>query len=326
MTLNFKDPDGLRIFRKLADQADVVAENFRPDVKFRLGIDYESLRQTNPRLVYASISGFGQDGPYAKRVGFDQIAQGMGGFMSITGEPGRGPMRAGIAISDTAAGLYCALGIMTALLERNSSGEGQWVQISLLQAMIALLDFQAARWLVNKEVPQQTGNDHPTSIPTGVFETSDGHINIAAGEQAMWERLCRALAADHLISQNEFRTADLRSRNRIECNAAISAITRTRTSAEWLAVFADAGVAAGPIYRMDEVFADPQVQHLDMAAKVHHPVIGDIELVAQPFALSRTPSELRTATPETSEHTDEILHELGYGDADIADLRRRMVI
>jgi len=326
MTLNFKDPDGLRIFRKLADQADVVAENFRPDVKFRLGIDYESLRQTNPRLVYASISGFGQDGPYAKRVGFDQITQGMGGFMSITGEPGRGPMRAGIAISDTAAGLYCALGIMTALLERDASGEGQWVQISLLQAMIALLDFQAARWLVNKEVPQQTGNDHPTSIPTGVFETSDGHINIAAGEQAMWERLCRALAADHLISQNEFRTADVRSRNRIECNAAISAITRTRTSAEWLAVFADAGVAAGPIYRMDEVFADPQVQHLEMAAKVHHPVIGDIELVAQPFALTRTPSEIRTATPETGEHTDEILHELGYGDADIADLRRRMVI
>jgi len=326
MTLNFKDPDGLKIFRKLADQADVVAENFRPDVKFRLGIDYESLRQTNPRLVYASISGFGQDGPYAKRVGFDQITQGMGGFMSITGEPGRGPMRAGIAISDTAAGLYCALGIMTALLERDASGEGQWVQISLLQAMIALLDFQAARWLVNKEVPQQTGNDHPTSIPTGVFETSDGHINIAAGEQAMWERLCHALAAGHLIAQNEFRTADLRSRNRIACNAAIAAITRTRTSAEWLAAFADAAVAAGPIYRMDEVFADPQVQHLEMAAKVHHPVIGDIELVAQPFALTRTPSEIRTATPETGEHTDEILHELGYGDADIADLRRRMVI
>ena len=326
MTLNCKDPDGLKIFRKLTDQADVVAENFRPDVKFRLGIDYESLRQTNPRLVYASISGFGQDGPYAKRVGFDQITQGMGGFMSITGEPGRGPMRAGIAISDTAAGLYCALGIMTALLERDSSGEGQWVQISLLQAMIALLDFQAARWLVNKEVPQQTGNDHPTSIPTGVFETSDGHINIAAGEQAMWERLCHALAAGHLIAQNEFRTADLRSRNRIACNAAIAAITRTRTSAEWLAAFADAAVAAGPIYCMDEVFADPQVQHLEMAAKVHHPVIGDIELVAQPFALTRTPSEIRTATPETGEHTDEILHELGYGDADIADLRRRMVI
>jgi len=326
LSLNLKTPEGVAILKRLVKDADVMVENYRPDVKRRLGIDYPAMREINPRLVYASISGFGEDGPYSDRPGFDQIAQGMGGFMSITGEPGRGPMRAGIAISDTAAGLYCALGIMTALLERDSSGEGQWVHISLLQAMIALLDFQAARWLVNKEVPQQTGNDHPTSIPTGVFETSDGHINIAAGEQAMWERLCHALAAGHLIAQNEFRTADLRSRNRIACNAAIAAITRTRTSAEWLAAFADAAVAAGPIYRMDEVFADPQVQHLEMAAKVHHPVIGDIELVAQPFALTRTPSEIRTATPETGEHTDEILHELGYGDADIADLRRRMVI
>ena len=326
LTLNLKDPAGLAIFRRLADRADVVAENFRPDVKFRLGIDYETLRTTNPRLVYASISGFGEDGPYAKRAGFDQIAQGMGGFMSITGEPGRGPMRAGIAVADTAAGLYCALGILTALLERETSGAGQWVRVSLLQAMIALLDFQAARWLVSKEVPGQTGNDHPTSIPTGVFPTRDGHINIAAGEQAMWERLCRALGAEQLSAKPEYATGELRSQNRAACNRDISAVTRTRTSGEWLGIFEQGGVAAGPIYKIDEMFADPQVRHLKMAVPVRHPVIGEIELVGQPFTLTRTPSEIRSATPECGEHTDEILHELGCRDAEIADLRKRLVI
>jgi crotonobetainyl-CoA:carnitine CoA-transferase CaiB-like acyl-CoA transferase len=326
LTLNMKEPDGLAIFRKLADRADVVAENFRPDVKFRLGIDYETLNRTNPRLVYASISGFGQDGPYAKRTGFDQIAQGMGGFMSITGEAGRGPMRAGIAIADSAAGLYCALGVLTALLEREASGAGQWVQVSLLQAMIAMLDFQAARWLVAHEVPGQTGNDHPTSIPTGVFPTRDGHINIAAGEQAMWERLCRAMGADRLLDDARFATAELRSCNRAECNRALAEFTAMRTAAEWLAIFERGGVAAGPIYKMNEVFDDPQVRHLRMAQPVRHPTRGDIELVGQPFSLSRTPGEIRTTAPLPGEHADEILRELGYRDAEIADLRKRVVI
>ncbi|HEV8520241.1 MAG TPA: CoA transferase [Burkholderiales bacterium] len=326
ITLNLKDPDGIAIFRKLTDRADVVVENFRPDVKFRLGIDYESLKKTNARIVYASISGFGQDGPYAKRPGFDQIAQGMGGLMAITGEPGGGPVRAGIAVADSAAGLYCANGVLTALLEREESGEGQWVRVSLLQAMIAMLDFQAARWLVAKEVPPQAGNDHPTSIPTGVFPTADGYINIAAGGEPMWERLCKSIGAQALLAKPEYAGSLLRSKNRAQCHKDLSEYTRRKTSREWLEIFEKSSVASGPIYKMDEVFADRQVQHVKMAVPVKHPILGDIELVNQPFELSRTPSEVRTATPECGEHTDEVMRELGYSDEQIADLRQRIVI
>ena len=326
ITVNLKDPDGIAIFRKLADRSDVVVENFRPDVKFRLGIDYESLKQTNPRLVYASISGFGQDGPYAKRAGFDQIAQGMGGLMAITGEPGGGPVRAGIAVADSSAGLYCANGILTALLEREQSGQGQWVRVSLLQAMIAMLDFQAARWLIAKEVPPQAGNDHPTSIPTGVFPTADGYINIGAGSNAMWERLCKALGAETLLAKPEYAGTTLRSQNRAQCNKDLAEFTRRKASREWLETFEQHGVASGPIYKMNEVFADPQVRHLGMAVPVKHPVLGDIEVVNQPVELTRTPSEIRSATPECGEHTDAVMRELGYSDEQIADLRRRIVI
>ena len=326
MTLNFKDPEGIAILRKLVERADVVVENFRPDVKFRLGIDYESLKEVNPRLVYASISGFGQDGPYANRRGFDQVAQGMGGLMEITGEPGRGPMRAGIAIADTGAGLYCAMGILTALLEREVSGEGQWVQVSLLEAMVALLDFQAARYLVANEIPEQSGNDHPTGIPTGAFPTSDGHINIAANAQPLWERMCKALGAEELIAKPAYANRAMRAKNRVACHRDIGEYTMRKTSRELLDAFVKAGVASGPIYKMNEVFADPQVQHLNMAVPVQHPVLGEIRLVGQPFKLSRTPSEIRSATPERGEHTDEVLRELGYNPAEIVDLRRRIVI
>jgi crotonobetainyl-CoA:carnitine CoA-transferase CaiB-like acyl-CoA transferase len=325
-TLNLKDPDGVKIFRQLTDRSDVVVENFRPDVKFRLGIDYESLAKTNPRIVYGSISGFGQDGPYAKRPGFDQIAQGMGGLMAITGEPGTGPMRAGIAVADSSAGLYCAMGILTALLEREVSGKGQWVHVSLLQAMIAMLDFQAARWLIAKEVPEQAGNDHPTSIPTGVYPTADGNINIAAGSDDMFRRLCKALGAEELIGKPEYVTGKLRSQNRKQCAADLSVHTKKRKSQEWIELFEKAGVPSGPIYKMNEVFADPQVKHLGMAAPVKHPQLGDSAVVNQPFVLSRTPSEIRTVTPDVGAHTDEILHELGYSDGQIADLRKRVIV
>jgi formyl-CoA transferase len=326
LTLDLKAPEGIEIFRKLARQADVLVENYRPDVKTRLGIDYPALQQLNPRLVYASISGFGQDGPYRDRPGFDQIAQGMGGLMSITGLPGQGPVRVGIPIADLSAGIFTAMGILIALLERETSGEGQWVQSSLLAAQIAMLDFQAARCLVAHEVPEQAGNDHPTSIPTGVFKTKDGHINIASAGDEIFGRLCRALDRPDLAAHPDYKTGRARSQNRKALNAAIEAITAARDSAEWIERFNEAGVPAGPIYSIDQVFADPQVKHLGIAQPVEHPALGHIELVGQAVTLSRTPSRLNTASPEAGEHTDAILEELGYSAADIAQLRQCGVV
>ncbi|VFR56331.1 L-carnitine dehydratase/bile acid-inducible protein F [plant metagenome] len=326
LTLNLKDPKGREIFLELVKQADVVAENFRPDVKFRLGIDYETLKAVNPRIVYASISGFGQDGPYAKRPGFDHIVQGMGGLMSITGDPSHGPMRTGIAVADTGAGLYCAMAIMTALLEREESGQGQWVQVSLLQAMIAMCDFQAARWLFLKEIPGQPGNNHPTSIPTGVYPTADGYINIAAGEQAMFRRLCTALEVPELMEREPYSTEQGRSDNRAALNAELSALTRQRSTAEWMVRMEECHVAAGPINRMNEVFADAQVRHLGIATPVKHKRIGPVEVVGQPFMMSRTPSQVRSAAPDRGEDTEEILRELNYSAGQIADLREQGVL
>ena len=326
MTLDLKHPEGLKVFFQMVEQADVVIENYRPDVKFRLGIDYDSLKKANPRIILGSISGFGQEGPYRDRPGFDQVAQGMGGLMSITGLPGQGPVRVGIPVADLGGGIFCAMGILVALLEREVSGEGQWVRSSLLQAQISLLDFQAARWLMAKEVPGQAGNDHPTSIPTGVFPTSDGHINIAAAGSHMYKRCCEALGAPHLATNPDYATDKLRSHNRAALNAEIAEITRTRTSREWVDLFNEIGVPAGPIYKMDEVFADPQVQHLRMAAPVHSDKLGDIEVVNQPVELSRTPSSMVRATPEKGEHTDEVLAEFGFSADAIARLRREMVV
>ena len=326
ITLDLKQPEGVEILKRLVLGADVLVENYRPDVKHRLGIDYDTLRLLNPRLVYASISGFGQDGPYRDRPGFDQIAQGMGGLMSITGLPGQGPVRVGIPVADLTAGIFAAMGVLLALLEREVSGQGQWVQSSLLAAQIAMLDFQAARWLIAQEVPGQAGNNHPTSIPTGVFATRDGHINIAASGREMFQRLCTALGAPELAADPAYATDKDRSRNRDALNAAIETITRTRSSAEWVATLNAASVPSGPINRIDEVFADPQVRHLGIAAPVEHPELGRIELVGQPMTLSRTNWHLDYATPAPGEHTDAVLRALGYGDDEIADLRARHVV
>jgi formyl-CoA transferase len=326
LTLNLKEPDGLAIFRRLVTTADVVVENYRPAVKHRLGIDYEQLRELNPRLVYASISGFGQDGPYADRPGFDQVAQGMGGLMSITGEPGRGPMRVGIPIADLTSGIFAAYGVLVALLEREVSGEGQWVQTSLLQAQVFMLDFQATRWTMDGEVAGQAGNDHPTSIPTGVFQTADGHLNIAVAGQPIWLRFCAALGAPELADHPDYREASDRSIHRQALNTAIEARTRRDTTAAWIERLNQAGVPCGPIHRIDEVFADPQVRRLGLAQSVTSPALGEITLVGQPVQLSRTPSRLAAPPPERGEHTDEVLAELGFSAEERDALRRRGII
>ena len=321
ITLNLKSPAGKEVFMRLAKSADVVVENYRPDVKHRLGIDYEAIKAINPGVVYASISGFGQDGPYGKLPGFDQVAQGMGGLMSITGLPGQGPVRAGIPVADLSAGLYAAIGVMVALLARTQTGAGQWVQTSLLQAQISMLDFQAERWLLAKEVPPQSGNNHPTGIPTGVFRTKDGHINIAATGAAIYQRFCEVMGREDWLTDERFNTPPRRSTNRDEMNAEIEAITSTKTSRAWIEAFNEAGVPAGYIYSIDEVFDDPQVQHLGMAAPVTHPELGSIELVAQPVHLSGAPSDIRTPTPDLGEHNDEVLTEAGYTPEEIGNLR-----
>ncbi|MBV8848924.1 MAG: CoA transferase [Methylobacteriaceae bacterium] len=326
MTLNLKDPRGMAVFRRLAAEADVIVENFRPDVKGRLGIDYESLKAINPRIILASISGFGQDGPYRDRPGFDQIAQGMGGLMSITGLPGQGPVRVGIPIADLTAGIFCSQGILLALIERERSGIGQWVQTSLLQAQIFMLDFQAARWLTEGEVPKQAGNNHPTAIPTGVFETSDGYINIATTGQKIWERFCRAIGAEELIANPDYANTKLRSTNRDRLNAEIAVKLQSESSDTWIDRLNVAGVPCGQIYAIDQVFSDPQVRHLNPQATIDSPHVGKLTLLRQPMTLSRTPSHMELYPPALGEHTDEILREAGFAAEEIAELARERIV
>lgn len=317
LTLNLKSEAGTEVFRRLAKTADVIVENFRPDVKSRLGIDYDTLSVGNPGLVYASISGFGQDGPMSGRPGFDQIAQGMGGLMSITGKPGEGPMRVGIPIADLCAGLFAAQGILIALLERQQSGRGQWIQTSLLQAQVFMLDFQAARVLMDGYVPKQAGNNHPTSIPTGVFRTSDGYMNIAVAGQEIWKRFARTVGRKDWLDDERFAAAPARSENRDALGEEIEAITLTRGTEEWVRVLNQAGVPAGEINDIGQVFANPQVQHLGLAQPVSSHERGDTQIVGQPIIMSRTPSTIAAPPPLAGEHSADILAEIGYNSSEI---------
>lgn len=321
LTLNLKSIEGAKIFQQLVRNSDIVIENFRPQVKYKLGLDYDTLCDINPAIILASISGFGQDGPYKDRPGFDQVAQGMSGLMSITGEPGAGPMRVGIPLADLSAGLFAAQGILLALYERMSSGKGQWVQTSLLQSQIFMLDFQAARYAMNGEIPEQAGNNHPTSIPTGVFKTKDGFINIAASGEAIWQKLAIALGHAEWISEPEFSTAQARSQNRSKLGDKIDECTKTKTTSDWIAILNDDGVPCGPIYSIDEMFADPQIRHLQISQSVINSQSTEIPVLTQPLSLSRTPSTLDKAAPLIGEHTDRILNELGYEQSEINHLR-----
>ncbi len=326
ITLNLKQPEAIEILMKLVEASDVVVENFRPDVKDRLGVDYESLKLRNPRIILASISGFGQDGPYVKRPGFDQIAQGMGGLMSITGTPGQGPMRVGIPVADLTAGLFCAMGIQTALLEREKSGVGQWVKTSLLQAQIFMLDFQAARWLSEKHVAGQAGNNHPTSVPTGVFKTSDGSINLAVAGETIWRRFAEAVNKKEWLEMHEFKDAKERLKNRDYLNKLIEEVTISKTSDEWVKKLEKVGVPCGPINSIDKVFSDPQVKHLGIAQSVDTIPFGQTELVGQPFNLSRSPSIMKQRPPEKGEHNEDVLLDLGFSNEELDEFKSKNII
>jgi formyl-CoA transferase len=326
INLDLKSPEGHAAFMKLAATADVVVENMRASVKHRLHVAYDDVKAVNPRIVYGSISGFGQTGPYGKRAGVDQIAQGMGGLMSITGAPGGGPMRVGIPIADLTAGNLLAYGIMVALFERATTGVGRWVHTSLLEVQVFMLDFQAARWLMKGEVAGQAGNDHPTGIPTGVFPASDGFINIAASSARLWARFAETIGHPEWATRKEWSTQKGRSDDRAAINAAIGEVTKLKQSAHWIELFEEAGIPCGPIYTIDKVFADPQVQHLGMAAPVTHPKLGEINLVGSALNLSGLEKGIRTPTPSAGQDTDDVMTSLGYSAEEIATLRGKGVI
>jgi crotonobetainyl-CoA:carnitine CoA-transferase CaiB-like acyl-CoA transferase len=325
ITLNLKHPDGLAVFRQMVAKADVVVENYRPDVKDRLGINYDALAAINPGIVLGSISGFGQTGPYAKRPGFDQIAQGMGGLMSVTGLPGQGPVRVGIPVADLTAGLYTAIGILVALLEREQTGRGRWVHTSLLEAMVAMMDFQATRWTMSHEVPKQAGNDHPTTVPTGLFRTKDGLMNLAGGGQEMWNRIVETLGIAEQAKDPAFATDKTRAANRDKTNGLLQSVLETDTSENWIARLNKAGVPSGPVYAMDQVFADPQVKHLGIEWPVEHPTLGTVNLVRSPMTLDGV-APPRRPTPERGEHTAEVLGEFGIDADALAALKAKGAI
>ncbi|RYF76557.1 MAG: CoA transferase [Comamonadaceae bacterium] len=326
LALNLKKAEGRAVLHRLVEDADVVVENWRPDVKERLGLDYPTLSAINPRIILASISGFGQDGPYAWRPGFDQVIQGMGGLMSVTGFKDSGPVRAGIAVSDSSTGLYAAFGILTALLEREVSGRGQWVHASLLHSQIAMMDFQAARYLVEGDVPVQEGNDHPTSAPMGMFHAADGSLNIGVSGEGQWKDFCRAIERPDWLTRPEFRLNADRVRHRQEINRTVQALLLERPVAHWVALLNAAGIPAGPVYTVAQVFEDEQVRQQGVVAAVDGGPRGEIRVIAQPVVLARTPARVVARAPDVGEHSDEVLREAGYDDRDIARLRELEVV
>jgi crotonobetainyl-CoA:carnitine CoA-transferase CaiB-like acyl-CoA transferase len=324
ITINLKSKEGHELFMTMAKKADVIVENFKSTVKHRLGIDYDAVKKINPRIVYGSISGFGQDGPYEGRAGVDQIAQGMGGLMSITGHPGQGPTRVGIAINDTSSGILLANGITLALLARERTGEGQWVHTSLLEAQIFMLDFQASRYTMKGEVAKQEGNFHPTSPGTGMFQTADGYINIAASGDSLWKKFCEVAGDKDLSANPDFATQQARSKNRPALIAHLTDVVKSKPSQFWIDALSKAGVPCGPINTIDQVFADPQVKHLGIRRPVDHPKLGSFDIVGQPIHMSAYPQPERLKhTPDQGENTDEILKEFGYDTTSIAALHEK---
>lgn len=328
LAINLKKPDGQELFHDLVKQADVIVENFRSDVKYRLSVDYETVKKIKPDIIYASISGFGQDGPYATRPGVDQIIQGMSGLMSVTGEPGRGPMRVGVAISDTSAGMFLGQGILLALLHRERTGEGQWVHTSLLESMMSKLDFQGARYTMKGEVADQQGNDHPTQVPMGTFEAKDGFVNIAAFGDVMWKRFCDALGAKELFDDPDYQTVRDRSSRHSRIKEDMNKVTSQRTVSDLVGVLNEAGVPTGPINNIGEGFEDAQVKHLKLAKPAPHAELGDLNLVRSPINLSQFPQSesFDNAAPDPGANSVEVLEQLGFDQLRISKLQEEGVI
>ena len=326
ITLNLKSDAGREVFMRLAEQADVIIENMRPGVTKRLGVDFASVKQRNPRIVYGSISGFGQYGPYTSRPSIDQIAQGMSGIMSVTGLPGQGPVRVGVAVTDIMAGAFLAQGVLIALLDREVSGEGRWVQTSLIEAGLNLLDFQATRWTMDKKVPPQEGNFHPTNTPMGLYPTADGFLNLSATGNKNFSTFCRLIGREKMASDPRFASSALRARNKEALNELIASALRARTSREWFEMMVEAGLPCGPVYNIKDAFADPQVEALRIRRTVTHPRLGDVDLIAQPCEMTGFDRSIRTATPDLGEHNDEILRSLGYDTEAIERLKAERVI
>jgi crotonobetainyl-CoA:carnitine CoA-transferase CaiB-like acyl-CoA transferase len=326
ITLNLKSDEGREILLRLAEQADVVVENMRPGVTKRLGVDYEAVRKRNPRIVYGSISGFGQYGPYTSRPSIDQIAQGMSGIMSVTGHPGQGPVRVGVAVTDIMAGAFLAQGILVALLDREVSGQGRWVQTSLIEAGLTLLDFQATRWTMDKQIPPQEGNNHPTNTPMGCFPTADGHLNIAATSNKNFKIFCKLIDRENMATDPRFVSIASRRQNKEAMNAMIADALQAKTTGEWFELVVAAGLPCGPVYDIKQAFADPQVESLRLKRSVTHPRLGELDLIAQPCEITGFDREIRSATPDIGEHNDEVLASLGYGADEIAKLKAAKVI
>jgi|TARA_B100001093_G_scaffold188863_1_gene181458 formyl-CoA transferase len=328
LTLDLKNPEGHALFLKMASKADVILENFRADVKHRLKIDYDTIKKTNKEIIYGSISGFGQEGPYKERPGLDQIIQGMSGLMSITGQPENGPMRVGIPINDLCAGMFLAQGVLLALLNRENTGKGQWVHTSLLESGIFMLDFQASRWLQNKQVAKQAGNNHPTGIPQGCFKTSDKLINVSAVGDRLFSRFCEAVDAHHLIENPKFFDDESRLANRDELNVIISKILIEHDSDHWINKLNKVGVPCGPVNDIAQMFGDEQVKELNMVRKVQHKRLGELDVVRQPLNFSDfvQPEQLEHPAPDLGQHTEEILTEFGIEEEVIKDLVKKEVI
>ena len=328
ITINLKSDEGRDLFMTLAKKADVIVENFRMEVKFRLGVDYESVKKVNPSIIYASISGFGQDGPYSKRPGVDQVIQGTSGLMSITGEPGQGPMRVGIAISDTSAGMFLGQGILLALLHREKTGEGQWVHTSLLESMLCKLDFQGARYTMGREIASQEGNNHPTNSPMGVFDTSDGKVNLAASTNKMFRAFCEKMQVPEWAEDERFKNPRDRVKHRHERWSKMNAITVKETTAEFVLKMNEVGCPCGPIYNIGEAFEDEQVKFLKMELPVSHATLGEFNLVRSPINMSAfaAAESFDRPGPELGEHNEEVLKEMGLTADEINMLREKHAI